>query len=125
MSWIVEQFGTAITPLCSTRAVAVHLRDDERHVGLHPPRRGLVDRDRAAAHGVGDELPRRRRSDREEADVEAAGGERIRRRFLDAPCRQLGAGRARRREVAHVVPVLQQLAQDAADRARRADDADC
>ena len=65
------------------RAVAVHLGHDERHVRLHAPRGRLVDRDRAAAHGVRDELARRRRADREEAEVEAAGLERLGRRLFD------------------------------------------
>jgi len=36
--------------------IAVHLRHDERDAGLQPVRRRLVDRDRAAADGVRDEL---------------------------------------------------------------------
>ena len=52
------------------RAVAVHLRHDERYVRLHPPGRRLVDRQRAAAHRLRYELARCRRADGEERDVE-------------------------------------------------------
>ena len=55
-------------------AVAVHLRDDERDAPLEPVGRRLVDRDRAAAHGVGDEPARRLGSDGEQRDVDLAGG---------------------------------------------------
>ena len=38
------------------RPRAVHLRDDKRDAVDEPVGGGLVDDDRAAAHGVGDEL---------------------------------------------------------------------
>ena len=71
------------------RAVAVHLRHDERDARLEPVRRRLVDRDRAAAHRVRHELARRRRADGEEEEVDVAARERLGRRLLDR-----AAGRA-------------------------------
>ena len=107
-------------------ADAVHLRDDERHAGLEPVRRRLVDRDRAAADGVRDELAAGGGADGEETEVEVAGGERLRRRLLDDRAAELGARRARGREQAHVVvaALAQELERDRPDRAGRADDAD-
>jgi len=54
------------------RAVAVHLRHDERDARLEAIRGRLVDRDRAAGDRVRHELPRRARPDREEEDVDVA-----------------------------------------------------
>ena len=83
VSGIVQQFGLATMPSCLERALAVHLGHDERDARLEPVRRRLVDRDRAAAHRVRDELARRRRADGEEREVDVAGGERVGRRLLD------------------------------------------
>ena len=84
------------------RAPAVHLGHDERDPGLEPVGRRLVDRDRAAAHGVRHELARRARADREEEDVDVAARERLGRRLLDRAAPSCLPGRARRGEDAHV-----------------------
>ena len=55
------------------RADAVHLGHDERDPGSSRYADGLVDADRAATDGVGDELAGRRGADGEEAEVEVAG----------------------------------------------------
>ena len=70
------------------RAGAVHLGDDERDPGLEPVGGRLVDRDRAAADGVRDELARGARADREEEDVDVAARERLGRRLLDRVARE-------------------------------------
>jgi hypothetical protein len=102
-----------------------HLGHDERNARLEAVRGRLVDRDRTARDGVGDELARGAGADGEEEDVDVAAGERLGRRLLHRPAGDLLAGGARRGEHAHVVePVLaQEPERDRADRARAADDA--
>ena len=121
ISWIVEQFGTAITPLCSTArspftsgttsGTSGFIRHaDDLSIATAPPRTACGTSSSDA------DAPIAKKQTSRPPDCERLG-----RRFLDCACRRARAGRARRREVAHVVPVLQQLAQDAADRARRAE----
>ena len=74
------------------RPLTVHLGDDERDPVLQPVGRGLVDRDSASAHGVGDELAARRGPDREQADVEIAGAQSLGRRLLDGQTVELLSG---------------------------------
>ena len=107
-------------------AFAVHLRNDERHAVLQTVRRRLVDRDRAAANGVGDEFPRRCCADGEQADVEVPGGECVGRRFLDEQPVDGRSSRARRRERANVLVAAfaQELQGNWPDRAGRADHSD-
>ena len=108
------------------RPLAVHLGHDERHPVLQAEGLRLVDADRAAAYGVRHELAARAGADGEEAEVEVAGGEGLGCRLLDHAAVELAPGRARRGEESHVLePALtQQLDDDGADRAGRADDAD-
>ncbi|TML07659.1 MAG: hypothetical protein E6G38_08675 [Actinobacteria bacterium] len=54
------------------RSLAVHLGDDERDPVLKAVGRRLVDRDRAAANGVGYELAARSRADREQAEIKVS-----------------------------------------------------
>ena len=124
VSGIAQQFGFATMPWCSRRAVAVHLRHDKRDAGLEPVGRRLVDADRAAADGVGDELAARLGADREEAEVEIARGEHCRGRLLDGRPAELLPGRPRRGEQAHVAvaALAQELDRDGSDCAGRADD---
>jgi hypothetical protein len=61
----------------------VHSRHDEGDAVGEAIRVRLVDTDRAAPHGVGDELTARLRTDREEAEIETAGGQHVRCRLID------------------------------------------
>ena len=65
------------------RSFAVHLGDDERNPLFEAVRGRLVDRNRAAADGVGHELATCFCADGEQAKVEVAGGERLSSRLLD------------------------------------------
>ena len=51
----------------------VDLADDQRHVGIHPPRRRVVDHDGAGGGEPRRQLTRRRRARREQGDVETGG----------------------------------------------------
>ena len=68
---IVVQLGLAMMPLRALCDLAgVDLADDERHVGIHPPRRRVVDHDDAGGREPRRQLARRRRARREQGDVE-------------------------------------------------------
>ncbi len=112
------------------RAVAVDLRDDER-VAVHEAVRGrLVDAERAACRGEGDERPTRRGPDGEQEQVHVSGAQRLGRRLLHDQLavaeRHPGSDRAGGRESTHVlVPALgEQRERDRADRTGRAYHAD-
>ncbi len=126
MSGIVQQFGFAMIPSFSSARRAVDLGHDERDARLEPVGRRLVDRDRAAADGVRDELARGAGADGEEEDVDVAARERLGRRLLDDVPADLLAGRARGREDADVLvaALAEQAERDGADGAGAADDAD-
>jgi hypothetical protein len=51
--------------------VGVDLGDDQRHVLVHAPLRGVVDHDRAGVRELGRPLGADRRAGREEREVEA------------------------------------------------------
>jgi len=85
--------------------VRVDLGDDQRDVGVHPERRGVVDHDRPGVGELGGESTRRRRPGGEERDVEAArvGGGGVLHDDLAAAERQHRAGRPGGREEADLL----------------------
>ena len=125
----VVQFGTEMMPLGPGESrVRVHLGHDERHVGVHPERAGLVDHDDAARRR--DRCPLRRDlvwhvEHREVDAVEGLGRHRLNLDLL-APDRQHPARRPRRGDQPDLAPDVRpgghDLAHDGADRARRPDD---
>ena len=126
VSGIVQQFGTATMPWCSNARAAFTSGTTSGTSGSIAPGGRLVEAHRAALHGVGHELAGRRGADREEREIDVERLERLRRRLLDRAAVQLRAGRARRREQAHVVVAAlgEDAAQHAAHRAGGADDGD-
>ena len=101
---MVEQLGLAMMPACHARSVGIYLADHQRHIGLHPPRRRVVDHHAAALDGLRRKLARCLRAGREEGDVDAL--ERRRRRLGDSESpichRDAVACRPARREGADV-----------------------
>src|SRR5579884_3006954 len=108
------------------RALAVHLRHDERDARLEPVGGRLVDGGRASAHGVRHELARRAGADREEENVDPRPLERLRRRLSHLPALDPRPGRARGREDADVLvaALAQERQRHHADGTGAADDAD-
>ena len=83
VSGMVQQFGFATMPSCSSARLSVHLRNDERDAGREAERRRLVHAEGSGRRSDGNQLAAERRPDREQADVEVAGAERLRGRLLD------------------------------------------
>src|SRR5581483_3254958 len=109
------------------RALAVHLRHDERIAVGEPVGARLVDDERATLDGVGDELAGRGRAAGEEHEVEVARGERAGRRLLDDDAgAQLATCRPRGCKGPHVLvaALAEEPQRHRPDGARRADDAD-
>ena len=72
MATMVVQFGLATIPLAMWRQSAgVDLGDHERHVGVHAPRRGVVDDERAGVGQAGGDAARGGCAHRHERDVDA------------------------------------------------------
>ncbi len=110
--------------------VGVDLADDERHVGIHAPRRRVVDDGRAALDHLRRQLPRRVLAVREQRQIEP--GERRRGGVLDldlgvAP-RQALPGGPGRREVPDLrhreAPLVEQPAHDPTDLTGRSEHPD-
>ena len=109
------------------RAHRIHLRHDERNAGLEPVGRRLVDRERAAAHGVRHELAGGARADREQEDVDVAArraprASPPRRCTARAACRPSAPTRRRARARSRAAAAARSVTR--ADGACRADDAD-
>ncbi len=110
--------------------VRVDLGDHQRHVGVHPEGRGVVDHDGPGRGERRRERPRGGRSGGEQRDVEAAGvgGGGVLDDDLAVAARQHGAGRPGGGEepdlVGREVALQQDLAHHDADLAGGADDAD-
>ena len=126
----MEQLGFAMIPSWPSRSCGIDLRDDQRDVGVHAPRRRVVDDRCAAGHRGRGELARRTGSCREERDVDAL--ERGLVRFADlvglAVDRQHPAGRSLRGEQPQFpnreFTFVQDLDHRPADDAGGADDCD-
>ena len=128
---IVVQFGLAMMPLRASRdRVGVDLGDDQRDVGVHPERRGVVDDDHAGLGERRGQRPRGGGAGGEQRDVEPGrvGGRGVLDDDLAAGEGQHGAGRAGGGEEADLVggelPLREDLAHGDADLAGGADDAD-
>ena len=110
--------------------VRVHLGDDERHVGVHAPRGGVVDDDDARLREPGREPPGRRATGGEDRDVEpgGVGGVGILDEDVAAERAHAAARGALGGEQAQLGDlesrVLEQAQHDAADLSRGADDAE-
>ena len=71
---IAEQFGIGDDALVVPDAAGVDLGDHQRHVRVHPERRGIVDHDGAGLHRERRELPGDAAAGREQRDVDALEG---------------------------------------------------
>ncbi len=85
--------------------IDVHLRDDERDLGIHPPRRGVVDDDGPTLCESGRQLARSGRADGEEGEVDPGriGGGDVLHHDLPAPELEPATGRPVRREQTDVI----------------------
>ena len=126
----VAEVGSAVTQHAVGDRVGVDLRDDQRHVGVQPPSRGVVhDRD-AGVRELRGQRPRRAPAGGEQGDVQATrvGGRGVLDGDLPVPERQHCSRRPGRGEEAHLLggetPLEQDLSHRDPDLPGRTDDTD-